>query len=189
MENVMTPVFRVSYPFLFKPRLNDLSNKTEYTVVALFPKGADMSRLKNAAAKACEEKWGKDKTDWPQDLKSPFKDQGKRAKMVEGKKVLPQGYEEGAIYLDLKSAERPGIVDQNVQDILDPSEFYAGCYARATVRFFAYDHKVNKGISIGLVNLQKVKEGDSLGNRTKAVDDFSPIEGANSGSVASDLFG
>jgi hypothetical protein len=193
MSNIMTPMFRVSYPNVFKPKQNDLSGKLEYILVALFPKGTDLTVLKNAATKACEEKWGKEKHKWPKELKSPFKDQAKRAKVnEEGKSVLPNGYEEGAIYLDLKSEQKPGIVDQNVQDILDPSEFYAGVWARATVRVFAYDHKVNKGVSIGLVNLQKIKDGDALGSRTKATDDFAPIGqavGNSQTASSSDLFG
>lgn len=193
-DNVMTPEFRVSYPHVFKPQKNDLNGKMEYSVVALFPKGADLSKLKAAATAALVKKWGADQSKWPDKLKSPFRDQAERAKNVDGKKVLPLGYEEGAIFLTLKSEQRPGVVDQNVQDIIDDVDFYAGCFARATIRAFAYDQKGNRGVSFGLQNIQKTKDGDPLGGRTRASDDFSAVEGAapsgdqGSGQVAKSPF-
>ena len=88
MTNVMTPEFRVSYPHVFKPQKNDLSGEMEYSLVALFPKGADLAKLKDAAQQAIVEKWGADKSKWPSNLRSPFRDQAERKK--EGK--LPEGY-------------------------------------------------------------------------------------------------
>lgn len=170
--NVMTPVFRVSYPNVFKPKRNELSGKDEYSIVALFEKGADLSELKKAAAKAIEEKWGPDKAKWPSNIRTPFRDQGEK----DGEKGMPAGYEKGAIFLNLKSSQRPGVVDSKVVDIIDESEFYAGCYARATVSCYAYDQKGNRGVAFGLGNLQKVKDGEPLGGRTKPQNDFAPIE-------------
>lgn len=192
MANVMTPKFRVSYPNVFKPKRNELSGKDEYSIVALFPKGADLSDLQKAAREAIEAKWGPDKAKWPKKLRNPFRDQSERAKEdeVTGRKVLPQGYEEGAFYLNLKSSQRPGVVDQNVQDIIDESQFYAGCWARATVSCYAYDQAGNRGVSFGLGNIQKVAEGDPLGGRSRAQDDFAAIEGAaDAQTSSSDLFG
>lgn len=186
-----TPVFRVSYPNIFKPKLNELNGKNEYSLVALFPKGADLSALQKAATAAATKKWGADKTKWPKNIRSPFRDQGERAKDVDGKSVLPAGYEAGAIFLTLKSKEKPGVVDQQVNDIMDESEVYAGCYMKASVNAYAYDEKGNRGISFGLGNLQKVKDGESLGGRTRAQDDFSAVEGeaaAGGDGSASSLF-
>lgn len=192
MSNVMTPEFRISYPNIFKAKKNDLNGKDEYSCVALFKKGQDLSALKKAAQTVIEDKWGKDKNKWPALLKSPFRDQGERAKIDQntGKKVLPAGYEEGAFFMTLKSEQRPGVVDQNVQDVLDTSVIYAGCFCRATIRAYAYDNKGNRGVAFGLQNVQKVKDGDPLSGRTKAQDDFSPVavEETANGSAA-DLFG
>jgi len=169
---VLTPKFRASYPNVFKAVSNKLSKKMEYSVVALFPKGADLSGLKKAAKDACIEKWGADETKWPKNLESPFKDQGDRAK--DG--VLPQGYEKGAIYMNLKNKNKPGVVDQNVQPIIDESEFYPGCWAIASVNCFAWDYEgVKFGVSFGLNNIQKVKDGEPFSGRTKAEDDFAPV--------------
>lgn len=188
---IITPTFRVSYPNVFKPRKNELNGAMEYSLVALFPKGADLSQLISAAQKAIEETWGTDKSKWPKTLRSPFRDQAEREKEVNGQMVMPEGHEKGAIFINLKSKQRPGVVDQNVQDIIDESEFYAGCFAKASVRAYTYDQKGNRGVAFGLGNIQKVGDGDPLGGRTRAQDDFAPIEGTGNESAtdATQLFG
>lgn len=178
MGNVKTPEFRVSYPNVFKSRKNQLSGKDEFSVVALFKKGENLDVLKRAVNAAIEEEWGKDKAKWPKGLKTPFRNQGDRAKENEqGKLVLPAGYEEGAIYCNLKSYVRPGIVGPDAFPITDETKFYAGCYAWATVVAKAYNMQVNKGVSFWLQNLQMRRDGEAFGNRSKAEDDFAPIEG------------
>lgn len=193
MPNVVTPVFRVSYPAVFKPKLNKLSQKQEFSVQALFPAGEKLEGLKKAAQAAVIEKWGQDKNKWPKNLRLPFKTQDEKTDSETGKSFLPPGYTKGAYMLDLKAAQKPGLVDANVQPILDESEFYPGCYAKASVSVFAYDKAGNRGVSFGLVNIQKVKDGDPLGGRTRAEDDFAPVEGFNDetseGSSTDGLFG
>ena len=180
--SVVTPEFKMSYPNLFTPRMNDLNGKEEYSVVALFPKGADLSALKKAAEAAVIEKWGTDKTKWPKPLKTPFRDQAEREK--DG--ALPPGHEAGAIFMNLKSKQKPQVVDQNVQPILDTAEVYAGCIAKASVNAYAYDQKGNRGVAFGLGNIQKVRDGDPLGGRTRAQDDFKAIEGSEGGGESAD---
>lgn len=189
MANVITPEFRVSYPTLFKPKKNDLNNQMEYSVVALFKKGENLDKLKAAAQEACEKKWGKDKAKWPKTLRSPFRDQADRAKTNEetGKEYLPDGYEAGAFYLNLKSTTRPGVVNQAVKEITEESgDFYAGCYAYASLSCYAYDQKGNKGVAFGLQNIQKSRDGEPFGGRTKATDDFAAV--AVEGGDANALF-
>lgn len=180
MANVVTPPFRVSYPNVFKPQLNKLSNKSEFGLEALFPKDADLSKLKKAAQEALEKKFGADRTKWPKQLKTPFRLQDEKEKEDEatGKKVMPPATEKGAIFMRFKSAQRPAVVDQNVQQILDETQFYPGCWAVASVNAYAYDQAGNRGVAFGLVNIQKVKDGDPLGGRTRAEDDFAPVAGA-----------
>lgn len=185
MASILTPKFRVSYPKVFKPEVNKLSGKTEYSVVALFDKDADLKVLKEAAKKAIEEKWGKDPAKHPKNLKSPFRDQAEKAKDVEGKRVLPAGHTEGAIFMNLKTTKRPGVVDEHVQSIIDESMFYAGCYARASVSCYAYDQAGNRGVSFGLTNIQKVADGEPFSGRPTAEAEFAPVSTANT----NDLFG
>ena len=126
---------------------------------------------------------------WPKKLRNPFRDQAEKAKRNDtGDYVMPSGYVEGAIFLNLKSSQKPHIVNQNVEDIIDKSEFYAGCWARASVNAYAYDQKGNCGVAFGLNNLQKVADGESFSGRTRPEDDFAPIEGATSSSSSESIF-
>lgn len=178
--SLVTPPFRASYPVLFQPRENKLNKQMEYSVVALFPKDAVLNELKVAATEAIEKKWGKDQTKWPTNLRSPFRDQGEKAKVdpATGKKVLPEGHEEGAKFLTLKSKKRPGIRDaSNKIEIADETEVYAGCWVRALVNAYAYSHAGNNGVSFELIGVQKVKDGESLSGRARPEDAFAPVEG------------
>jgi hypothetical protein len=71
-------------------------------------------------------------------------------------------------------------VDRSVQPILDSSEVYSGCYARVSINAFAYNTNGNRGISFGLNHVQKTRDGDFLGGRTRAEDDFEALEDADS---------
>lgn len=188
MANVTTPKFRVSYPNVFEAKKNDLTGKMEYSIVALFKKGENLDALKKAVTDEIEKKLGPDKSKWPKNLRSPFRDQGERKKVTDdGKEIMPDGYEEGAIFLNLKSNQRPGVVDQNVKPIMDAAEFYAGCYAHATITASYYDQKGNKGVSFWLQNIQKLGEGEPLGGRTRPEADFAPVQ-VESNASSMDLF-
>lgn len=181
---VVTPVFRVSYPSIFKPGFNKLSNKNEFSVEALFEPGADLSGLKKAAESAMIAKFGADKSKWPPISRSPFRDQ--KEKMKDGK--LADGYKAGAIFMRFKSEKRPGVVDQNKVEILDDSKFYAGCYAKAHVNAFAYQKGANVGVSFGLNHVQFIKDGEAFSGRPRVEDAFEAVEGAGQGQSAADLF-
>jgi len=174
---VVTPEFRLSYPYLFEPRENTLSGKMEYSVTALFPKGANMAVLEAAARAAIEEKWGSDPKKWPKQLRSPFRKQEERAKEDEsGNTILPDGYVEGAIFINLKASKlAPKIVDRKVKPITDESKVYPGCYGVASVTAFAYDQKGNKGVSFGLNGIQITRDGDSLSGRPNVESAFKPL--------------
>lgn len=179
-----TPRFRGSYINVFKARKNDLNGKDEYSLVALFPKGADLSALKKAANDAIVAKLGADKTKWPKGMRNPIRDQAEREK--DGK--LPDGHEAGAFFINLKSTERPGVVDANVQDIMEERDVYSGAWYIANVRPYYYDQKGNKGVSFGLLNLQKVADGDPLGGRVRPTDAFKAVEGAGESNDAASVF-
>lgn len=187
MSNTMTPKFRVSYPSVFKSKKNDLNGKDEFSLVAYFPKGADLSELKKAAMEAMEEKWP-DAKKRPGNMRNPFRKHEEKFKVDEktGQTVIPQGMEEGGIFINLKSYKKPGLVDVNAQDIIVESDFYGGCYARATVQAAAYFNKGNAGVSFWLQNIQKMADGDPLGSRTRPQDDFAPIEGTDSNASSGD---
>ena len=78
----------------------------------------------------------------------------------------------GRYFINCKTKTQPEIVDKNRQAILDPREFYSGCIGRASINFYAFNSNGNKGIGVGLNNIQKLADGTPLGGRTRAEDDF-----------------
>ena len=56
--------------------------------------------------------------------------------------------------------------------IIEHSEVYSGVYGRASINFYAFNSNGNKGIACGLNNLQKISDGEPLGGKTRAEDDF-----------------
>jgi len=162
MEKVITPEFRVSFPHVFKAHAFQ-DQEPKFRLTMLFDKAADLSAMKQLASNAAVEKWGKK---IPADLRSPFRDGSEKEDL--------EGYE-GMVFINATSKQKPGVVDENVQDIMDETEFYAGCYARATVTAYAYDAMGNRGVSFGLQNVQKLRDGEPFSGRTKASDDFDAV--------------
>jgi len=189
---IMTPAFRVAFPSVFKTKHNDLSGADEYSLVALFPKDADLSEIKKLIVAVATEKFGP-REKWPKKMNIPLRNQADRAN-EEGK--LPDGYVAGAYYLNLKSKDKPGVVDQSVAPIIDQSEFYGGCWAKASINCYAYSKMGNSGVAFGLGNVQKIKDDKPFGNRKRAEEEFSAVETSNedsasdaSGDSTDDLFG
>jgi hypothetical protein len=79
---------------------------------------------------------------------------------------------QGHYFLNANNREKPGIVDANRDPIYDSSEIYSGIYARCSLSFYAFNSNGNKGIACALNHVQKLKDGEPLGGRTKAEDDF-----------------
>lgn len=187
---VITPEFRVSYPKVFKAERNDLNGNDEFSVVALFPLGADLSKLKAAAKAACVKKWGEDQKKWPKPLRDPFKDQGEREKEDEdGNAYMPDGYVKGAVMLQLKTLKRPGLVNARNEDIIDETDFYGGCYARAQINANAYDKKGNKGVAFYVNHIQKLRDGESFGSTARnATDVFEAVSDGDGGKSGGGVF-
>ena len=183
MGSYVIPAGRMSFPSVFKPRLNALSNKMEYTYDHLFDKNEDLKEFEAKLMEAAIEKHGP-KEDWPDKFIWPVKDQGtkvkkKNKKIVKdekGKPVLLDGYVAGAKFITLKSTKKPQVVNGKLEAITEDSdELYAGCRVRASVSIYAYDNKAN-GVNAGLVNIQKVADGPRLGGKTSADEDFVAVE-------------
>ena len=93
-----------------------------------------------------------------------------------GLRQFAPGEYAGCYFLNANSREKPQVVDKQVQPILDQTEVYSGCYGRITVTFYGYNSNGNRGIAAGLGNIQKLKDGDSLGGRAKASEEFEPVD-------------
>lgn len=189
---VKTPEFRASYPNVFKMRHNEMAKRDQFDIVMLFAPGADLSELKAALKAACVATWG-DKI--PEGLKTPFKSQD--AKAAEG----ANGYQKGAMMMSPWTTQKPGVVGTDIDPLtgklrrLDETEFSAGDYAVATVHAYTYGGpgtKMSPGVTFGLNNIQKTRDGEPLGNRTRPEDDFEPVggdAGASGGDAPKDAGG
>lgn len=77
-----------------------------------------------------------------------------------------------SFFINANSATKPGIVDRDRQEIIDPEEIYSGMYGRVSINFYAYNINGNKGIACGLNNIQKLRDGERLGGKSSAASDF-----------------
>lgn len=84
-------------------------------------------------------------------------------------------------FINANSTTAPGIVDAARQPIIERSEVYSGVYGRASINFYAFNSNGNKGIACGLNNLQKIRDGEPLGGRTRAEDDFADCDDEDEG--------
>lgn len=75
-------------------------------------------------------------------------------------------------FINANSSTAPGIVDAHCQPIIERSEVYSGVYGRASINLYAFNSNGNKGIACGLNNLQKIRDGEPLGGKSRAEDDF-----------------
>lgn len=178
MSMVITPTFRASYLNVFKPQ-EDPQGRLKYSVQMLFPKTTDMSVIKKAINDAIIAKWGTlEKA--PKPLRNPIRD----GDVEKG----PGTDYEGMYFMSASApADRaPGVVDQKRQPIIDIGEVYSGCWMRAQISFYAYDKAGNRGIGVGLQNLQLVRVDDRLDGRQKAEDAFGEIETEEVATLAAD---
>jgi len=75
-------------------------------------------------------------------------------------------------FININSKEPPHVVDKRVRPITDRSEFYSGCYGRASFTIYPFSASGNKGLACYLANLQKLDDGEPLGGKSRAEDDF-----------------
>lgn len=162
-KRLITGEFRVSFPAVFKPQAFE-GQEPKYEVTMLFPKDTDLSALEAAAEAAVADKWPDEKKR-PKNLRMPFTD---------GDTKDYDGYE-GNVAIKAKTKTKPGLVDRAKKPITDESEFYGGCYARASVVAYAYDMAGNKGVAFALNNVQKLRDGEPFGSRSNADSDFDDL--------------
>lgn len=166
---VITGKVRFSYVNIFRSRVFQDGQDPQYSVCLLIPKSdtATLEKIKKAINSEISEgissKWGGKQ---PKNLHMPLRD-GDEERADEAPEY------EGMMFLNAKSNSKPGIVDGSLNEILDPDEVYSGCYGRASINFYPYDFNGNRGIGVGLNNIQKLSDGERLGAaRASAEDDF-----------------
>lgn len=172
---VLTPEFRVSYPHVFKAQSPKETDKKKFSITMLFPKDTDMKKLSEAMKQAKIAAFGPDKSEWPDDLQTPVND-GDAAKNEE-----KPGYA-GHWIIKATSNEdtKPFIADENGDEIIDASKFYAGCYARAHLLATTWEYMGKRGVMFILDGAQKMRDGEPFGGRRDLSKVFTPVNGGKS---------
>lgn len=166
---IITGKVRFSYANVWEPKSIN-GGEPKYSVSIIIPK-TEVETLKkiNVAIEAAKNagiaKFG-DKL--LNNFKTPLRD-------GDVDRAEDEAYE-GSYFINANSIMKPGIVDKSIQAITDQSQFYSGCYGRASLVFYAYNAEGNQGIACGLQNLQKLEEGEILSGHSSAEEDFEDVE-------------
>lgn len=173
MEKILTPEFRVSFPNVFTPKSFE-GKPPKYSIIMLFQKDADLTKLQDLVDKAIEERWPNINTR-PKNLRSPFRD-------GDTEKAHIEGYQNTIFASASSSKRKPGVVDtHNVHEPIMEEEFYAGCYAKASLTVYAYPKETtkdlgNRGVSFGLQNIMKTRDGTPFDGTSSAEVDFAEFK-------------
>jgi hypothetical protein len=162
---VVTGKVRFSYLKVFRPEAMGDSEDKKYSVSIIIPKSdkktlAAVKAAIDAAIEQGKSKWG---GKVPKNLKLPLRD---------GDEERDDEAYEGAMFVNASSRTKPGLIDRFKREITDEEELYSGCYGRASINFYPFDVSGNKGIAAGLNNLMKLEDGEPLGGRQSAENDF-----------------
>ncbi len=143
----------------------------KYSVSLIIPKSdtKTIEKIQSAIQAAYEEGQGKLKGNGKSVpalsvLKTPLRD-------GDAERPDDEAYAD-SYFINANSGTAPGIVDADRNPIIDRSEVYSGVYGRASINFYAFNSNGNKGIACGLNNLQKIRDGEPLGGKSRAEDDF-----------------
>lgn len=171
LENV-----KVSYVQLLEPKEN-LSGNLAYSCCILVDKEdkSNLARIDAAIQKAIM----KGKSSIWGGKKPSFRYQPKR----DGDAELESGDREGDEYKNVffinpsMQAKRgkPGVVDENLQPILDIDKIYSGCFCNVEVNPFPFKNSGNCGVGWGLNNVMFVEDGDRLDGRRSAASAFANL--------------
>lgn len=144
-------------------------SEPKYSVSLIIPKSdtATLNKIKQAIEVAKQEAVSKFGGKIPANLKLPLRD---------GDIDRPddEAYQ-NSYFINCNSKQKPQVVDSQVQPILDQTEVYSGCYGRVSVTFYGFNSNGNRGVAAGLGNVQKLRDGDALGGRMRAEDEFSTL--------------
>lgn len=173
-EKIVTPEFILMYPSLFEPRAYE-GGTPKYSLTAVFPKGTDLSALKNLARSVVPA--GKESA-----CRTPFREATEEQIQAWG-----EVYRD-AIFIRLSSQRAPGIVDAMKNVITDSDEIYSGAKCRAVIHAYFYERSGNKGVNFGLDAVQKTADGERMYADSSAMFDAVPGGATTTAKSDSDLF-
>lgn len=167
---VITGKVRFSYAHVFEPYSMEEGQPGKYSVSLIIPKSdkKTIAKIKKAIKKAYDEGKATFGGKAPKNWNNPLRD---------GDEHRQDNHEyENSMFVTANSLRKPGIVDADLEPIMDRDEFYSGCYGRASINFYAFNVSGNKGVAAGLSNLQKLEDGESLLGGPSPEEDFGDFD-------------
>lgn len=175
---VITGKVRLSYLHAHTPQASeDNPNRQLYSVQLLIPKSdtATIAAINKAieAVKADPKSasvWG---GKWLASYKTPLRDGDTERDTDKSPEYR------GMYFLNSNSKQKPDVVGTE-RDIdgklkrLSEDEVYSGGYGRVSINLYPYNQSGGIGIAAGLNNIQWLEDGERLGGRSAAEDDFGP---------------
>lgn len=167
---VVTGKVRLSFVNIFEPKEMPGGGEPKYSITLLIPKSDKatldkiMAAIEEAREKFCTRNGANALPAKPNHT------------LHDGDGVRPNGEPfgpecAGCYVITVNSKQKPIIVDNMRNVITDPTEVYSGCYGRASINFYGYNAAGKKGISAGLLSVQKLHDGEAFGTVGSA-DDF-----------------
>jgi len=163
---------RLSYANIWYPKSVN-GGPEKYSTTILIPKDSpDIKKIQDAIWQAYVEGSGKLEKAFgfiPEfsQIKNPLRDGDKE-------RDWDEAYV-GHYFLNATSGSKPQVIDIYKNPIEDTSEIYSGVYARVSIHFYVFANKDTGvcGIACSLDNVMKIKDGDPLGTKSSAWEDFS----------------
>lgn len=168
---------RFSYCNLFQPKapFNNPQGEPKYSVTVLVPKTNTAAKavIDNAIAQAIDagvsSKWNGVRPPQP----SICVHDGDGPRPSDGSAFGEEC--KGCWVFTASTKQPPFVVDEYVQNIIDPTKVYSGMWGNVNVTFFAYNNAGKKGIGCGLNGVQKIRDGEALGGQITAQEAFKPV--------------
>jgi hypothetical protein len=183
---IILPPALGAFPWLYKPRppmKNAQNPRFLYQVVLIWKKARkdELAELAAAVKALAAEKFG-------------AQPKGKVRMPLRDGDVDRPGYPEfeDSYFLTASSERKPQVVNLRGQPILEADaeeEAYSGCTFRVSCVPYAYDVNGNRGVSVGMRNIQVVAKGPHLDGGVSAEAEFAEFvqPGGGGGSDVSDI--
>lgn len=158
------PPARLAFPALIEPKAMEGSARAMYSAALLFPASADLSLLRTTAADVARSFHGPNTP--LRTLRNPFRNQSE--KTYDGFSTDPE-----ARYINCSSQYKPVLVTSTGDQInADDERVYPGMWVVAKLSCYGYNTNGNKGVSFGLVSLQKVADDEPFATGGDAASGF-----------------
>lgn len=171
----MSPEGIAAFVYLLRPKTGEPGKEPKFQVVLVYDEDADLSVLEASIDAAGKERF---KDDWPQVRKAMQRKDKWPIKNTDDVTNYGPPFDStpGGRFVSFATTDKPGVVDEDAEDIISARDLYPGMIMRVTYNAHAYEHEEGgKGVTLYLRNAQKTGDGERLevgATSTTAAEDF-----------------